>query len=324
MYNLNSCLQIINCELELLKNDRNLPTELYEPIFYILNLGGKRIRPILTLMACNLFSDNINKAVKPALAVEVFHNFTLIHDDIMDHSLLRRNSTTVHKKWDENVAILSGDAMQIYAYKLLCETEMPLLENLIHIYNNTALEVCEGQQYDMNFGKVNNVSMKDYIRMIELKTAVLLAASLKIGAVCANASEVDSMNLYEFGRNLGLAFQIQDDYLDIYANQDIFGKTTGGDITENKKTFLLIKALEKANLDQSRILNQKAGNKISGSEKIEKVKKVFNDLDIPAITRSEINRYSDLAFDFLDLVNVEDSQKSELRLLANELTTRIK
>jgi geranylgeranyl diphosphate synthase type II len=242
----------------------------------------------------------------------------------MDHSLLRRNNTTVHKKWDENVAILSGDAMQIYAYKLLCETEMPLLENLLHIYNNTALEVCEGQQYDMNFGKTDKVTIKDYIRMIELKTAVLLAASLKIGAVCANAGEEDARNLYEFGRNLGLAFQIQDDYLDIYANQDIFGKITGGDITENKKTFLLIKALDKANSEQAKVLNQKIGNNLSCKEKIEKVKNIFNDLDIPSITRQEINRYSNLAFNFLDLVKVEEQRKCELRLLAKELTERIK
>ncbi len=323
MYNLNSCLEIINHELELLKKDQKDPAELYDPIYYILSLGGKRIRPVLTLMACNLFTDTLTNAIKPALAVEVFHNFTLIHDDIMDNSTLRRNSLTVHKKWDENIAILSGDAMQIYAYKLLCKADMPLLKILLDIYNNTALEVCEGQQYDMNFSKSDNISITDYIRMIELKTAVLLAASLQIGAVCANAGDDDAKNLYEFGRNLGIAFQIQDDYLDVYSNQDIFGKTTGGDITENKKTFLLIKALEYATPGQAKVLMQEVDAGFSGKEKIEKVKNIFDELNIPSITRNEIIKYSERAFGYFDKVNVLDSRKYELRKVAKELTDRI-
>ncbi len=317
-------MEIINQELEKLKDRAREPNELYEPIIYILNLGGKRIRPVLTLMANNLFTEDLTPAIKPALALEVFHNFTLIHDDIMDHAVLRRNRTTVHEKWNENVAILSGDAMQICAYQLLCESEMSLLKKLIAIYNSTALEVCEGQQYDMNFTKVEQVTMEEYIRMIELKTSVLLAASLKIGAVCGNAAEKDCTLLYEFGRNLGLAFQIQDDYLDIFANPEVFGKTTGGDILENKKTFLSIKALELADSKQSGLLKQLVNFKGNDFEKVEKVKKIYHDLDIPAITRNEIYRYSNLAYSFLKLVNVEEYRKSELNNLVTEMIDRVK
>ena len=322
MYTLNSCLEIINGELEQLKDHKKEPAELYEPIYYILSLGGKRIRPVLTLMACNLFTDDLTQAIKPALAIEVFHNFTLVHDDIMDNAALRRNQVTIHEKWNSNVAILSGDAMQIYAYQLLCETDMPLLKKLIDIYNSTALEVCEGQQYDMNFATFEKVTLPQYIRMIELKTSVLLAASLKIGATCANASEKDSKNLYEFGRNLGLAFQIQDDYLDVYADQEIFGKTVGGDIAENKKTYLLIKALEMANPKQAKVLTHAMTNQLPEPEKVEMVKNIFDELNIASIARNEIQRFSDLSFCFLDLVEVDKDRKTGLRDLANDLINR--
>ena len=325
MLSLSSCLDMISHELLIFQSEKRKPAELYQPIHYILSLGGKRIRPALALMACNLFSEDVMSSVKPALAIELFHNFTLIHDDIMDNAPLRRNRPTVHEKWDNNVAILSGDAMQIQAFQLMCEAPVSKLKTLLDIFNTTAIEVCEGQQYDMNFAIRNDVSLEEYIQMIELKTSVLLAASLKIGAVCGDASENEAQKLYEFGRNLGIAFQIQDDYLDVYANQEIFGKTVGGDIAENKKTFLLIKALELAKGQHAIVLQNAINNHIFDTgEKIKQVRLVYDELDIPHITRKTISDYSDKAFGFLDLVQLPEERKIILRQTALELMNREK
>ncbi len=325
MLSLSSCLDIITREIIILKDENKQPVELYQPIHYILGLEGKRLRPALTLMACNLFTDDISLSVKPALAMEVFHNFTLLHDDIMDNAPLRRNQPTVHEKWNNNVAILSGDAMQILAYQLICQAPSSKLKVLIDIFNTTAIEVCEGQQFDMNFALRNDVSLEEYIRMIELKTSVLIAASLKIGALCGEASETDAQKLYEFGRNLGIAFQIQDDYLDVYADHKLFGKTVGGDIVENKKTFLLIKALELAKGQQALTLQNAINSRIFDvAEKVMQVRQVYDDLNIPQSARASISAYSEKAFGFLDSVIVPDERKTILRQIALELINREK
>ncbi len=325
MLSFSDCHHIIENQLKQLGIAGKEPVELYEPISYILSLGGKRIRPVSTLLACNLFKDDVALAIKPALAIEVFHNFTLVHDDIMDNASLRRNKPTVHAKWNDNIAILSGDAMQVVAYQLLCEMGPELLKPVLAIFNTTAIEVCEGQQYDMNFATLDNVSLNDYLRMIELKTSVLLAAGLKVGALCGGAPEEEARKLYEFGRNLGLAFQIKDDYLDVYANQDLFGKTLGGDIAENKKTFLLIKALELAKGEHAKILQHALNNEFTNiSEKIEMIRKVYNELSIPQITCDVIAGFSEKAFEFLDSVNVIEARKTNLREMARELMNREK
>jgi len=325
MLSLPSCLDIIAREIILLKTENKQPIELYQPIHYILALEGKRIRPALTLMACNLFTDDITPAIKSALAIEVFHNFTLIHDDIMDNAPLRRNQPTVHEKWNDNVAILSGDAMQILAYQLICEAPSSKLKELIDIFNTTAIEVCEGQQFDMNYALRNNVTLDEYIRMIELKTSVLLAASLKIGALCGGSSEIEAQKLYLFGRNLGIAFQIQDDYLDVYADQQLFGKTVGGDIAENKKTFLLIKALELAKGQQVITLQNAFNNRFFDvADKVKQVRQVYDELNISQIAQASISSYSEKAFGFLDSVLVPEERKTILRQIALELMNREK
>lgn len=325
MLSVSECQDVIEKEIQHLGLELKNPVELYQPITYILGLGGKRIRPVLTLLACNVFSDNVSAAIRPALALEVFHNFTLVHDDIMDNAPLRRNNPTVHDKWDNNVAILSGDAMQIVAYQLMCESNTAMLKPLMDIFNATALEVCEGQQLDMNFASRNNVTMAEYIRMIELKTSVLLAASLKIGALCAGAPETEAQKLYEFGLNLGLAFQIQDDYLDVYADQKLFGKTVGGDIAENKKTFLLIKALELAKGKHAEILAQALRNEITDAQqKIDSVKLVYNQLGIPQIACNQIADFSEVAFKHLSAVKASDERKGQLKKLALDLMNREK
>ena len=235
------------------------PKSLYDPIEYILSLGGKRIRPALALMACNLYKENIDNVINPALGVEVFHNFTLLHDDLMDKADKRRNKPTVHKVWNDNTAILSGDAMLIAAYQLIGKTEPDYLKEVFDLFTETALEICGGQQYDMEFESRMDVTEPEYIEMIRLKTAVLLACSLKIGAITGGASKEDAANLYDFGINIGLAFQLQDDLLDVYGDTATFGKNIGGDITCNKKTFLLIHAFELASPEQKAVLNDWIG-----------------------------------------------------------------
>lgn len=300
------------------------PFSLYDPINYTLKSGGKRIRPVLTLMACNLFSEDVENAIKPAIGLEIFHNFTLLHDDIMDHADIRRGNPTVHKKWNENTAILSGDAMFIKAYEYFLDCESPNFRDILKVFNLTALEVCEGQQYDMEFEDRDNVTEQEYLRMIELKTSVLLAAALKIGALLGGAEKNDADLLYEFGINIGLAFQLQDDYLDVYGDTEVFGKQIGGDIVANKKTFMLIKAQELAKGDDEiRLKKLLISNDIDREEKITAVTTIYNSLKIKEIVQKRIQELNDKALDYLNRVSVLDNKKIELKKLAEKLINRI-
>lgn len=299
------------------------PAELYEPIKYILSLGGKRMRPVLLLMACDLFGGDPDKALSPALAIEVFHNFTLMHDDIMDNAPLRRGKTTVHEKWNKNVAILSGDVMLVESYKLMMQVDSNLLSRVLNIFNDTAVGVCEGQQFDMEFEQRNDVHIDEYINMIRLKTAVLLGGALKIGAVIGGANENDADLLQTFGEQLGVAFQLQDDILDVYGDPEKFGKQVGGDILSNKKTFLLIKALELANAEQAAELNKWFSNTlVNPKEKIDAVTGLYDQLDIRHHAWKTMHTYADKAFMALDAIVLPDSNKQYLRGFADGLMVR--
>ena len=299
------------------------PEKLYEPIRYILSLGGKRLRPVLTLMACELFVDNIDKALNPALAIEVFHNFTLIHDDIMDDAPLRRGKKTVHEKWNDNVAILSGDVMLIKAYELLTKCDPEYLNILINKFNQSATDVCEGQQYDMNFETVATVTESEYIEMIRLKTAVLLAFALEAGAISGGASSEMSDQLYDFGINIGIGFQLKDDLLDVFGDASKFGKQVGGDIISNKKTFLLIKALELANDSHLQELKKWIEmEEFDPEEKVSVVRGIYDELGIREICEAKMNQYFDLGFKLFDSINVDEERKMPLRKLTKELIDR--
>jgi len=297
--------------------------KLINPVKYIFSIGGKRLRPVMALMACNLFSDKIDDAVIPATGLEVFHNFTLVHDDIMDQSSLRRNFQTVHIKWNINQAILSGDVMAFIANGCFLQTPPNCLNQVLRVFNKAAVEVCVGQQLDIDFEKAAIVSQEEYLRMIELKTAVLIAASFKIGAIIGGAEDKDSDLLYECGRNLGLAFQIQDDLLDIYGDMRLFGKTSGGDIVANKKTFLLVKALEIANGVQHKQLKKLISTMNTDPEvKVKKVVELYDQLNIKTITENLANGYIERARNLLEKVAVDETRKKELTLLANSLIGR--
>jgi geranylgeranyl diphosphate synthase, type II len=304
------------------QNLKLCPYELYEPISYTLELGGKRIRPVMVLLACNLFKNDISKAIHPALAIEYFHNFTLIHDDIMDDAPIRRNRPTVYKKWNANTAILSGDTMFAKAYELLCDTDKEYLYRILGIFTRTAIEVCEGQQFDMNFESIESVPIDDYLNMIRLKTAVLLAASMSVGASMGDASDEDTANLYSFGVNIGMAFQLQDDLLDVYANQEKFGKQLGNDIITNKKTYLLLKAFELCNKDQKERLRSLLKINNDPEKKVEGVKALYDELNIHKVTSFEIGVYYDKALDDLKKINVDDSRKQELLSFVSFLVKR--
>ncbi len=299
------------------------PKNLYEPIDYILQLGGKRIRPVLTLIASNIFSKDYQKALPAALAVEVFHNFTLVHDDIMDDAPLRRGHETVHEKWDINTGILSGDAMLILAYQYFENYPPVVFQKLAQLFSKTALEVCDGQQLDVDFETRNDVTIEEYIKMITLKTSVLVAAALKMGAIVAEADEEQAQHLYNYGLNLGIAFQLQDDYLDTFGDPETFGKQVGGDIIENKKTFLYLKALEVANNEDKEQLytlyNKKQKNI---SEKIETVSAIFTNNNIPNHTHELIEYYTNKSFDSLSQLNISDDAKQGLRLFGKNLMSR--
>ncbi len=300
------------------------PYGLYQPIRYTLDTGGKRLRPVLTLMSANLFSDNIEDTLYSAVALEVFHNFTLLHDDLMDNADIRRNMPTVHKKWSANTAILSGDAMLIKAFQLINQTQSGNKDQIIEIFNQTALEVCEGQQYDMNFETRIDVSEGEYINMIKLKTSVLLAACLKIGAISVGAKNEDAQSLYNFGINMGLSFQLQDDYLDTFGDVKIFGKSIGGDIKANKKTYLLIKALELAKGEQAKHLNTLiTTNNLDAEKKIKQVKDIYKELDIENLVRSKIMFYNSLAIQELTSLKINQDKKTLLLNLANKLINRL-
>jgi geranylgeranyl diphosphate synthase type II len=299
------------------------PAELYEPIKYILSIGGKRMRPALLLMACDLFGGDIQKAIPPALAIEVFHNFTLMHDDIMDNAPLRRGKVTVHERWNPNVGILSGDVMLIEGYKLMMQVDEHLLRPILNIFNETAVGVCEGQQIDMEFETRNNVGIDEYITMIRLKTAVVLGGALKIGAIIGGASAKDAALLHTFGEQLGIAFQLQDDILDIYGNPEKFGKQVGGDIISNKKTFLLIKALELANRSQTAELNKwLTTRQTDQKEKVAAVTALYNQLQVRQYAEEAMQTYADKAFNALDTINLPDEHKQYLRDFADGLMVR--
>jgi len=299
------------------------PQELYEPINYILSIGGKRMRPVLLLLACQMFNDEVEEALPAALAVEVFHNFTLLHDDIMDDADLRRGKPTVHEKYDTNTAILSGDVMMIYAYHYLSKSPNHLIVNLLNIINRIAIGVCEGQQYDINFETADTVTIPEYLKMITYKTGVLLSGSMQMGALIGGANEQDAQHVANFGRDVGIAFQLQDDILDTFGDPAKFGKKVGGDIIQNKKTFLVLKTLELANFaDAENLRALMQTHPDDPSNKINEVKALFEQYNVRAIAEKEMDTYLADALAHLDAVNVADSRKSEIRELARYLIKR--
>ena len=301
------------------------PKSLFDPIKYILSLGGKRLRPILTYMATNLFTNDIEKTTSAAIGIEIFHNFSLLHDDLMDNASMRRGQATVHTKWCDNTAVLSGDAMLIDAYRFIAKVETAVLPTVLDVFTTTAMQVCEGQQYDMDFEKRLNVKQSEYIEMIRLKTAVLLAASLKIGAIIGNAKVEDADRLYNFGINIGLAFQLKDDLLDVYGNPIEFGKNIGGDILSNKKTFLLIKALENSNIEKNEaLLHWINAENFDPEAKINAVKEIYDGLKLEILTDKLIKKYYLAGLAYLSEVNVADERKVQLLKYANNLMNREK
>jgi geranylgeranyl diphosphate synthase type II len=299
------------------------PASLYEPIDYILTLGGKRLRPVLTLMSADFFGGNYKQALDASLAVEMFHNFSLVHDDIMDNAPLRRGHQTVHEKWDVNTGILSGDAMLILAYQLF-ETYRPeVFMQLAVLFSKTALEVCEGQQYDVDFETRNDVTISQYIKMIEYKTAVLIGASLQMGAIIADASQSCQEKIYAFGKNLGIAFQLQDDYLDAFGNPLTFGKQVGGDIIANKKTFLYLTALQKSTPSKAQELSSLfATMPKNPSEKITAVKEIFVCSGAAKATEDEIARYTNTSISLLQDIKISQQHKDTLKSFADFLMNR--
>lgn len=325
MYKIAEIQSLISIEIqkEIERLNQSEPKNLYQPIAYALAMGGKRLRPAMVLLGCNLFDKNIGKAYPAALAVEVFHNFTLLHDDIMDQAEMRRNSLSVYKKYNQNIAILSGDAMSIIAYQYLLKNSSPESVQMMQLFSQTALEVCEGQQLDMDFENTMDVSIGQYIKMIEQKTAVLLACSLKLGAMACKAPKESANLLYDFGLNLGIAFQLQDDLLDVFADPNKFGKKIGGDIVSNKKTFLLLKALELSD-QQTKIQLQDwiTRKEFIESEKIDAIKNTYKKLGIKEITEDCINRYYQQAIQICEKIALPIQTKTELINLAQMIMDR--
>jgi geranylgeranyl diphosphate synthase, type II len=299
------------------------PAALYDPIRYTLEAEGKRMRPLLVLLGAGLFNENISSAIPAAIGIELFHNFTLLHDDIMDNAALRRGHATVYKKWNTNIAILSGDAMFTESFKQISLSPTEKLPEILSVFNRTATEVCEGQQWDMDFETASNVSINQYLQMIELKTAVLLGASLQIGALCNGAAKTESEKLYEFGKQAGIAFQLQDDILDVYGNAEKFGKTVGGDIVANKKTFLLLKALELANRYQKEELQNwmQAGEK-DAAAKVNAVKSIYDQLHIRELAEEEMQKHYEAGIHALQSVKSDETKKDALKGFADALMVR--
>ena len=300
------------------------PKNLYHPISYILALSGKKIRPMLALIGTDIFEGNWKDSLPLALSIEVFHNFTLLHDDIIDEALIRRHKATVHKKWNINTAILSGDAMVILAYTYLEYYQGEVYKEIMKIFNKTALEVCEGQQLDIDFETRQCVSKEEYLKMIELKTSVLLGSSLQLGAIVAKASDENCKQIYNFGLNLGTAFQLQDDYLDTFGESDTFGKKIGGDIIENKKTYLYIEALENANSQQKQELLAlyKKNNSIEEKEKIYRVKTIFKNTQADIAIRNQVKYYTEKAFEILEQMDISIEKKQYLKIFGIDLMDR--
>jgi len=297
------------------------PELLYDPIEYIMGLQGKRMRPLLVLMAHQLFDENLEKALPPAIAIELFHNFTLLHDDIMDNAPLRRGNPTVHEKWNSNVAILSGDTMMIQSYQLMAKVDSNSLKDVIDVFSKAALEVCEGQQLDMDFETQDKVELVDYMKMIEYKTAVLLAASLKIGAIISGGNKEQQNHLYQFGLNMGIAFQLKDDLLDAFGNHKDFGKQVGGDILSNKKTFLYLKALQLADDSTKMKLQDYYTNSNNSERKVNVVKDIFKNLNIQKHTIDMMKAYYTKAMKHLDAIDSDN--KAPLILFSEKLMERI-
>lgn len=296
------------------------PSDLYAPIDYILGIGGKRMRPILLLLAHQLYNKDLSQALMPSVAIEVFHNFTLLHDDIMDKAPLRRGNDTVHEKWNNNVAILSGDAMLIQSYQYFYDLDAKILKEVLSVFNQAALQVCEGQQYDMDFEIQAEVSMDSYLKMIEYKTAILLAASLKIGAVIGGASTKETDLLFSFGRDIGIAFQLKDDLLDAFGDQKIFGKRVGGDIISNKKTCLYLQALERSDKStKMELVNLYSSTNVDELTKVERVKEIYTHLNIPTVTNELIDKYYNKSMESLSLI---EGDKTELIRFAEMLKSR--
>lgn len=317
--------QILNdfCEFLEKENLNFEPKELYEPISYTLALGGKRIRPVMALLSCDFFGGDYKEAMNTAMGIEIFHNFTLLHDDIMDDAPIRRGKDTVYKKWDSNIAILSGDTMFALAYKYITKTEVKYLQPILEVFNQTAIEVCEGQQFDMNYETNDEVRIEDYMMMIKLKTAVFLGASLKIGAIIAEASQKDINNIYRFGEDLGMAFQLQDDFLDVFGDEKKFGKKTGGDIITNKKTYLYLKAFELADEEDLAILNKHfIPNHPNNDQKIQKIKDIYLKLGVDKYSEIEIKNYYQKAMSYLEKIEYSENDLTELKSLADRLIKR--
>lgn len=316
--------QLVVEELEAFQAGMKENLNLYNPVKYILDLGGKRMRPVLTLVATDLFGGDVHNSVKSALGIEVFHNFTLLHDDIMDNAPLRRGKSTVHEKWNVNAAILSGDVMFVQAFTLVTSCKTEYLRAVIDIFNVTAIEVCEGQQFDMDFETRDDVSIEEYLEMIRLKTSVLVGCSLELGAVLADASKEDSRNLYDFGVDLGMAFQIKDDLLDVYGDAEVFGKQVGGDILSNKKTYLLLKAFELADKSQLDELNKwlSTNDEDQSPEKVKAVTAIFNELKVKEVADQLMDSYYNKAMDSLNKIELDPSKKAYLKGFADTLMSR--
>jgi geranylgeranyl diphosphate synthase, type II len=323
MKSYNEISEIIGSAMANLNWDRE-PKGLYEPIAYVLSMGGKRIRPALTLMATNMYKDDISDAILPALGIEVFHNFTLLHDDIMDKAPIRRGRPTVHIKWNDNTAILSGDVMQIAAYQLIAHTPAIHLKKVIDLFSITAAEICDGQQYDVDFEKRGDVTADEYIEMIRLKTAVLIGAALKIGAIIGGASNEDAERLYQFGTNIGLAFQLKDDLLDVYGDEKTFGKMIGGDIVSNKKTYLMIHALSCAKGEIEKELHTWIANNNPSDidSKIRAIQSIFSQLEVDKICEEKMTEFYTKAIANLEKLNISNNKTQELRNLAQKLMSR--
>ncbi|MDU1890632.1 MAG: polyprenyl synthetase family protein [Dysgonomonas sp.] len=320
MYTFNEVLEIVNTNINKIEY-KETPLSLFEPISYILSLGGKRVRPALSLMSYNLYEEDVSKVMPIALGIEIFHNFTLLHDDLMDRADMRRGKPTVHIKWNDNTAVLSGDAMLIEAYKEIAKIEPQYLKPVLDLFSQTATEICCGQQLDMEFEKRMDVTIPEYIEMIRLKTAVLLACALKEGAIIAGASENDTNYLYNFGINVGLGFQLKDDLLDVYGNSETFGKRIGGDILCNKKTFLLISALSD-NSTKEALTAWINKPEFDENEKIKAVTDIYNSLDLKSRSEKLIEDYYQKAITCLNKVNIDESRKHELYKLAENLMSR--
>ncbi len=324
MYTSNELLTIVNEYLNNLPYNRK-PSSLYEPIKYVLDLGGKRIRPILMMLSYNLYKENPKTILSSACALETYHNYTLLHDDLMDEAPLRRGQQTVHTKWNNNQAILSGDSMLVLAYERLAQVDTKHLQAVLNLFTETALQIGEGQQYDMEFEHRNDVTVDEYIEMIRLKTSVLLACATKMGALLADASAEDAENLYKFGEQIGLAFQLQDDYLDVYGDSKVFGKKIGGDITSNKKTYMLITAFNRAN-DKQRVELEEWINKTAfdTEEKIAGVTRLYNEIGVDKLAKEKMDYYYEQGKQYLQAVKLPEEQKKELLAYAADMMSRQK